>query len=86
MKYVFEIATEASVVGAIATVSVIAISSIVILSPPESRPASLAAVGAIVAVVHTSLNAVRRKPSSIVKPSSVVQSARVPVLRKPTTD
>ena len=62
MKYTFEFATEALVIGAITTVVVIAITSIVILSPFESRPVSLAAIGAIFTVVHGSFNAVRCKP------------------------
>ena len=64
MKYTFKIAMEASVFGAITTVAAAAIASIVILSPSESKPASLAAMVKIFVVVHRSFNVARRKPST----------------------
>ena len=60
MKHTFEIASEPSIVGAIATAGIIAIASIVVLAPAKSRPASLAAVVAIFAVVHGSFDVVQR--------------------------
>ena len=63
MKYVFEIATESSVIGAIASTSIIAIASIVVLAPAESKPASCVAVVTIFAVVKGSFGAVQRQPA-----------------------
>ena len=63
MKYIFEIATEFSVIGAIATTGIIVIVSIVVLAPAESKPTSFAAVVAIFPVVQGTFGAVQRRPA-----------------------
>ena len=63
MKYTLEIATDPLIVGAITLISAIAITSIVILSPLESWPVSLAAVGAIFGFVHGAFKPARRERS-----------------------
>ena len=63
MKYVFEIATEPSIIGTVAFTGIIAIASIVVFAPAESKPATFVAVVAIFAVVQGSFGAVKRQPA-----------------------
>ena len=61
MKYTLEVATDPLIVGTITSVSVVAIAAIVILSPSESWPLGLAAIGAIFGFVHGAFKPARRE-------------------------